>query len=121
MSKRDFVDFHRVAPEHAQIHLRLENWSRWANGHARSFVQPMFQLYRPDSYDRTLSGVAGDPIDAQRIQKLVSALPYLHRQAITWHYVAPCNPARMARSIGQTMQELCDLVHSGRTMLVNRA
>lgn len=118
--KRDSIDFHIVAPEHVAIHVRLENWALWANGRPHSIVQPMFMLYRPDSYDREPSGVVIDRLDAQKMQKGVAALPENHRAAITWHYVAPCSPVRMARALGETLKGLEALVRSGRVMLINR-
>lgn len=118
--KRDAIDFHVVAPDHLAIHARLENWALWANGKPSTIVQPMFMLYRPDSFERESSGIVIDRLDAQKVQKAVSALPEKHRQAITWHYVAPCSPVRMARSLGETLDGLAELVRRGRTMLNNR-
>ena len=119
--KRETVDFHVVEPAHLAIHARLENWAMWANGKPRSIVQPMFMLYRPDAYERESSGIVIDRLDAQKVQKAVSALPEKHRAAITWQYVAPCSPIRMARALGESMSGLCDLISRARTMLKNRA
>lgn len=118
--KRDAIDFHVVAPEHKAIDLRLCNWALWAGARPRGAVQPMFQLYRPDAYEREFSGVVVDPLDAQRMQKGVSALPESHRSAITWQYLSPCSPVKMARALGETLKGLEGLVRAGRTMLVNR-
>jgi len=118
--KRDAIDFHVVEPAHFEIHGRLENWALWANGRPHSVIQPMFMLYRPDSYDRALSGIVIDRIDAQRIQKAVSSLPAGHRLAITWNYVAPCSPKRVARSLGESLLGLAGLVRSARQMLIVR-
>lgn len=117
---REAVDFHLVKPEHAEIDKRLLNWSRWANGRPHSIVQPMFQMYRPDNWDRELSGIPVDRLDAQRMQKGVAALPAAQRSALTWHYVAPCSPKRMAQSLGESLAGLAALVGSARTMLINR-
>ena len=120
MKRDSAVDFHIVEPAHIAIHMRLENWALWANGKPRSIVQPMFQLYRPDAYERESSGIVIDRLDAQKVQKAVSALPEQHRAAITWQYVAPCSPIRMARALGETLNGLAELVRRGRTMLNNR-
>ena len=118
--KRDAVDFHRIDPAHTKIDARLWNWKLWCNGNPRSIIQPMFMLYRADDYERELSGVVIDRLDAQKMQNGVSALPDNHRAAITWHYVAPCSPMRIARALGETLQGLGALVTSGRQMLINR-
>ena len=119
--KRDPVDFHHIDTAHREIDARLWNWKLWCNGNPRSIVQPMFMLYRADDYERELSGVVIDRLDAQKIQKGVSTLPEKNRAAITWHYVAPCSPRRIARSLGETLHGLESLVSSGRQMLINRS
>lgn len=119
--KREMVDFHIVEPAHLKIHDRLCNWALWANNRPASIVQPMFMLYRPDNYERSDSGMVVDSLDAQRVQKGVAALPESHRQAVTWNYVAPCSPTRMARSLGESLDGLAELVRRGRTMLINRS
>lgn len=119
--KRDSIDFHVVEQAHIKIHDRLVNWSRWANGRAGGAdSSPMFRLYRPDNYERESSGVVVDRLDAQRMQKGVTALPASHRAAVTWHYVAPSSPIRMARTLAVSLDGLAELVRSGRAMLINR-
>ena len=81
----------------------------------------MFMLYRADDYERELSGVVIDRLDAQKVQKGVSTLPDKQRTAITWHYVAPCSPKRIARNLGETLRGLESLVKTGRQMLINRS
>lgn len=118
--RRDSIDFHLVEPAHYKIHERLENWSRWANGRPHAIVQPMFQQYRADNFDREPTGMVIDRLDAQRVQKAVSALPANHRAAVTWQYVAPSSPIKMARTLAVSMAGLAELVRAARTMLINR-
>ena len=118
--KRDAIDFHVVEKEHLAIHARLENWARWANGKPQSIVQPMFALYRPDNNERDGYGIPIDRLDAQRVQKAVSELPDKHRAAISWQYVQPSSPLKMARALSESLAGLLDLVRRGRIMLINR-
>lgn len=61
-----------------------------------------------------------DPLDAQRLEKAVSALPEAHKFAVRWCYVYRGNPARAARHIGETQEGLARLIEAGRVMLINR-
>ena len=61
-----------------------------------------------------------DKLDAAEIQKAVTALPDKHMRAIGWCYLRPTNPQAQARELGVSLQGLADLIHNGRTMLVNR-
>lgn len=118
--KRDAVDFFEVAPGHAAIHLRLENWAQWHYSVGGSSAAPMFRLYQPDNYERTGPTRSVDVHDAQVIAKAVAMLPLPHRQAITWNYVEGGSPTKARKKIGVTFDGLMLLVRDGRTMLVNR-
>jgi hypothetical protein len=123
---RQFVDFNHVPPHQAEIDARLVNWARWSmSRHDRGALpktSPGFQLYRSTGLwdGRTAIPDAVDGIDAQRLQKGVSALPGPHRLAISWCYIKRSNPRRAASDLGQTMDGLRRLILDGRTMLINR-
>lgn len=113
------IDFNAVSREHEKINARLHNWARWAVGKGGVTVHPMFRHYRPDNYERELSEPI-DALDAQAVQKGVSLLPTNHALAISWCYITPGTPGRMARKLGQSLQGLYVLIVDGRQMLVNR-
>ena len=114
------VDFNAVRPEHHDIDKRLGNWGRWSLGRGGSDCSPMFRLYRPDNYEREPSGNPLDPIDAQRVQKGVTALPTPHRLALSWCYISRNNPRKAAQLLGESLEGLARLIEHGRTMLINR-
>ena len=118
-----YVDFSLVKPEHREIDARLANWAKWSYSRHGGQSSPTFRLYRSTDarrIDSDAKGPAVDAIDAQRVQKAVSALPTKHRQAISWAYIKPTNPRKAATGLGVTLQGLADLVTDGRQMLVNR-
>lgn len=123
MLKKQAIDFHYIDPKHAEIHGRLENWSRWCGKGNRYVVgvTPMFRLYAPaEHWDGEEPSIPIDGIDAQKIAKGVTALPEQHRQSLSWYYVTPCSPGKAARAIGTSLQGLATYVVHARTMLVNR-
>lgn len=119
-----YVDFNHVDQKHAEIHKRLENWARWCVTNTRGFVSPIFRLYRAtevwDHEQGQLLPPPIDPMDAQRMEKAVSKLPEKHRDAIRWCYIVRAQPVRMCRALGVSKAGLVDMIHEGRTMLVNR-
>lgn len=125
MRTKTDIDFHAVAPHHAEIHRRLENWGRWCNGSSGPSMSPMFRLFVSPARARAgeVSSVVSVPVDradAILIAKAVIALPENHRAAIQWSYVKPVNPRRAAASIGTTLEGLALYVRDGRQILVNR-
>jgi DNA-directed RNA polymerase specialized sigma24 family protein len=118
--KRDrFIDFFAVAPHHAEIHRRLENWAQSCFSGGGSSASPMFRLYRPDNYERH-STMPVDQRDAGKIAKGVAALPEPHRNALSWNYIEGGSPTKARRKIGVTVEGLMLLIHDGRSMLINR-
>ena len=114
------VDFCIINPKHEEIHKRLENWSQWCRGGAAgSGASPMFQLYRPDNYERASGGPKVDGTDAQRIVKALRLLPLKHQAALNWFYVKPVAPGRIIRVLALTMEGLAEHVQDGRQMLIN--
>lgn len=122
--ERTYVDFHEVPSHQREIDARLANWGRWAMN--RGFgveCSPMFALYRSADHWRQYGATTADAvdrIDAQRMQKAVTALPGPHRLALSWCYIRKNNPAGAARTIGTSMQGLKKLIDDGRQMLINR-
>jgi DNA-directed RNA polymerase specialized sigma24 family protein len=124
MVVRDYVDFSAVHPQHQAVDERLHNWARWARGGrgAALACSPMFRLYRPPQHWRqhVEAGVTVDSTDALAMQRLVAALPQLHRLALAWCYVVDRNPKRAAQDLGLSMRQLMDTIHIARQMLVAR-
>lgn len=118
--KRDrFVDFFYVAPQHAEIHKRLENWARSCYSGGGPACSPMFRLYRPDNYERGAMSVAADHIDAAKIAKGVAALVESTRMALHWNYLHGGSPAKARQRIGCTLEGLMSLISDGRQKLID--
>ncbi|WP_313082583.1 hypothetical protein [Pulveribacter sp.] len=124
MSKKPYIDFNAVPPEHRGIDERLHNWGRWCNGgRALSGMSPMFRMVPPPPKQRVdvwESEGRVDGLDATAIAKGVAELPQPHRTALNWLYVRPCAPKRACQAIGTSMQGLGQLLHDGRQMLINK-
>lgn len=119
MRRDRFIDFFYVAPQHQEIHKRLENWARSCFSGGGSSALPMFRLYRPDNYERTAT-MPVDTHDAHKIAKGVAALPEAHRKAISWNYIEGGSPHKIRQKLGVTLDGLMLLIENGRTMLINR-
>ena len=118
--KRD-IDFQTVEQKHWDIHLRLENWGRWARSPSMSNVAPMFRLYRSDEHwEQREPNIPVDGADATKIQKAVVALPEKHRWSMVWYYVSPSSPGRAARRLATNLEGLALYCRESRTMLCNR-
>lgn len=117
-----YVDFHHVEQHQLAIHDRLTNWARWCSGRPTHWVQPMFRSYRSAAkyWYGEEAKTEVDSLDAQAIEKAVSALPSAHRTAIRWCYVFRTAPAAAARDIGCTLVALAQYTRDGRQMLINR-
>ena len=117
------VDFSLVPHHQREIDARLANWAKWSYGRAGATASPMFRLYRSSDAAQQYGAQTAekvDAIDAQRMQKAITALPAKHRQALSWAYIKRTNPRKAAASLGLTMQELADMVTDARQMLINR-
>jgi len=119
MSRRS-VDFAFIRPEHAAVHERLANWSRWCrSGGAGHGTHPMFSQYRSSEHwgDAAVS-LPIDTQDAAKSERLVAKLPKPECAAIRWWYVFHwLKPWRVAKAQGVSEQALCDLVHAARVLL----
>lgn len=114
------VDFSHVPSNQYEIHDRLLNWAKWANGSGARNVHPMFRQYRNDYWEPTPAASYADTIDALAVQKTMKDVPEKHRLAVQWYYIARSNPQRMCRELGVTKAALADLVIDGRNMVKNR-
>lgn len=121
MRRDNIPDFCSIEPRHMAIHLRLENWGRWANSRAHYPVQPMFRLYRSDEHweGASMSAMV-DQLDAQHIQKAVVQIPENHRHSLNWFYIFSGPPAKIARKLGVSTRGLADILHEARIMVTNR-
>jgi hypothetical protein len=123
MRRDDFIDYHLVADRHLAIHAELENWARWVRPRAQGWhVSPMFRQYRSHAWQWETPAVRVDPNMPRAVdmEKAVSGLPEKERFAIRWSYVFQGHPSAVARHLGVSKQGLCDLIATGRTMLINR-
>ena len=122
MLMRVYVDFSSVETKHELIDQRLQNWARWSHNRGSGGASPMFRLYRSTEVHagHESSGPVVDSLDAQRVQKAVTALPTNHRLALSWAYIKRNNPQRCAISLGLTLAGLAQMVRDSRQMLCNR-
>jgi hypothetical protein len=115
------IDFNAVSYAHEPMHERLVNWARWLRPRASSWVHPMWRGFKSSD---TLSGhavtVPLNQLDAQAMEKGVSALPESHKFALRWCYVYGGQPRRAAAHVGETLEGLQVLIVNSRQMLINR-
>lgn len=77
-----YVDYQHIAPEHAAIHERLQNWRRWVSGKGASWTaHPMWRhLKEKEERERGTITLAVDAIDGQAICRDFHFLPH-HRRS----------------------------------------
>jgi DNA-directed RNA polymerase specialized sigma24 family protein len=124
MRRDDHVDYFIVQDGHIAIHRRLEAWASWVRVRPHGWqVAPMFRQYRSKAWqwERPEPKPSVNIPEAVEMEKAVSMLPEKHREAIRWVYVWRDSPIATARRLAVTKQGLLDLIHAGRTMLVNRS
>lgn len=121
MRRDRFIDFFYVAPQHQEIHRRLENWARDCYAGGGSSASPMFRLYRAtEQWEGAAASIPTDHADAMKIAKGIQFLPGPHRHAINWNYLEGGSPAKARKKLGVTLEGLMLLISDGRTMLINR-
>jgi hypothetical protein len=109
------VDFHAIPDSQAAIHERLLNWARWCFSGQAQDCAPMFSGYRStEVWAAPEAASPVDKLDAQRIEKSVCALPYNHKHALRWWYIAPIGPAKTALTLGLTLEGLAMTVIQAR-------
>lgn len=123
MRREEHVDYFLVADGHLDIHRRLESWASWVRVRPHGWqTAPMFRQYRSKAFQWHAPEVKPtiNIPEAVEMEKAVSQLPEKHREAIRWSYVWQDSPVATARRLAVTKQGLLDLIHAGRSMLVNR-
>lgn len=122
--KRDAIDFARIPVRHEQIHIRLEDWSKWVRVWYQPWQQsPIFRQYRSHAWqwERPELKAQLNQLECHETERAVSFLPDKHRTAIRWAYVydhVPVNAVR--RELAVTREDLAALIDNGRDMLKNR-
>lgn len=124
MRRDDFIDFFYVEAHQLDMHVRLENWSRWVEHRARmgGKVAPMWANYRSKArqwHEPELRPPTNE-LDGGAMETAVAMLPYPNRDALRWSYVWKGGPLHQARKMGVTKEGLFKLVRDGRQMLINR-
>lgn len=115
------INFNEVSRSHEPIHERLVNWARWVRPRPSSWVHPMWRGFKSNEiWTGSTASVPLDPLDAQAVEKGVSALPEAHRFSIRWCYVYGGQPRKAAQHVGETLEGLQALVVNGRQMLITR-
>ncbi len=115
------IDFNSVLFAHEPMHERLINWARWVRPRASSWVHPMWRGFKASEiWTGAQASVPLDPLDAQAVEKGVSALPEQHRFAVRWCYVYSGQPRKAAQQVGETLEGLYALIVGARQMLINR-
>lgn len=115
------IDFNAVSYAHEPIHERLVNWARWVRPRASSWVHPMWRGFKSNEiWTGPTAAAPIDPLDAQAVEKGVSALPEQHRFSIRWCYVYGGQPRKAAAHVGETLEGLQALIVNSREMLINR-
>lgn len=125
MKTKGYIDYQYIAPEHATIHERLQNWRRWVSVKGLAWTaHPMWRHLKEkealESHERGEYSIPPNSLDAHDMEKLVALLPEKHRFAIRWWYVYSGNPLKAAKQAAVSKERLAELVKEGRTMLINR-
>ena len=116
-------DYDTLAPEHKDVHGKLENWGRWVKGGRRlgTACAPMFRLYRSTeahTAEPLTRNAAPDELAGWAVEQAVSVLPERPREALRWYYVTPwVQPFRVTRYLDVALSALPALVHEGRGLL----
>lgn len=115
------IDFNSVSYAHEPIHERLVNWARWVRPRPSSWVHPMWRGFKASEiWTGPTAAAPLDPLDAQKLEKGVSALPESHRFSIRWCYVYGGQPRKAAAHVGESLEGLQVLIVNSRQMLINR-
>jgi len=115
------IDFNACSIAHEPMDARLKNWASWVRPRASSWVHPMWRGFKSNEiWTGPTASVPLDPLDAQALEKGVSALPEQHRFAVRWCYVYGGQPRKAAQHVGETLEGLQVLIVNARAMLINR-
>lgn len=120
-----YVDFNQIEPQHNDVHIRLNNWAAWlrvksGGGYTQSPIWKKFRSaawqWHPPEYRESC-----DILDAQRVEKMVSALPTGPRDTLRWWYVYGGGPGKVAAQMGVSKQTLMVYLQEGRDALAKQA
>jgi hypothetical protein len=115
------TDINNVPPHQATSDERLVEWSRWVSVHQQGWpTQPMFRFAKSNTrqWEEPKLSLPVDAVAAASVEKLVSALPELHRTVLRWFYVFSRVPmGKVARELGLSHHSLCQVLGEGRDML----
>jgi len=123
--KRDEVDVFRVDARHGAVHEALLNWAAWARAKRSPMYSrsPLWKLARI-GYRQSHAPLVREVIDdaaAVRVEKVIAALPPLHRDAMRWWYVWQWPSTRVfARMHGLTIAALLQVCDDARDMVANQ-
>ena len=122
--RNDTNDFSRIAARHDAINLRLEQWAQWVSVRPQAWkMLPMWKFYKaPKQWDSDLYiPIEINSLEAHEIERAVAMLPEKNRTAIRWFYVFKfIHAGKMRRELAVTDEGLANLVHDGRSMLIDR-
>lgn len=118
-------DLNHIPQRQEAINTRLENWARWVRDKPSGWsMQPMFRMYQSKARHWDITPhihVEVNSLDGLKLERIVSALPDKHRDAIRWAYVFGfIHPGKIQRSLGVNATGLAELLIDGRDMLRNR-
>lgn len=117
-------DYHYVAPDHDEIHAKLENWARWVSVRPQPWKsQPMFANYRSHAWQWHVPEIVipVNALEAHEVEQAISYLPEKQRTAIRWAYVfRKLHPNAVQRALSVSQHGLSELIQSGRDMLQKR-
>jgi hypothetical protein len=116
---REYVDFHRIEPQHTYIHGRLCNWRLYVHVRPdqgwrsspmwRNVKSSAWQWHTPEHRPTC------DMIDGQLLEECIRKLPHHHRFIIRWNYVYGGDPAGIARKMGMTTARMYTVLCEART------
>lgn len=117
------VDVFYVDPRHDAIDARLRNWAAWAAVRPHYATSPMFKAmgYRSNSRQWHPPEIK-DAInikDAIEVERVVSAMPALHRMIVRWFYVYRTDTRRFCHKIGMQADTLRQYCADARDMVQN--
>ena len=117
------IDHNYIEPHHSAIHDRLSNWARYVS--VRQIAWPIQPMFRAAKTPKTLDVDAHvridvNTLDGHAIERAISALPALNRDALRWWYVRRWSVMRQRKMQGLTDEGLQRAVRDGRQMLINR-
>ncbi len=123
MLTRTHYDYSKVAPEHKDIHARLENWGAWSRActSALGSVHPMFRQYRSaQHWERGHVSDKGDPTDALVVERGLSGMRIDLKRVLAWAYIRCDSPRKFAETLDTDAGGLWHLLQAARSEAASR-